>query len=316
MKAAWLRWLATLVLGFGTVSGCGGSSRSHDDAHAGTTGAGSTSGGSSSGAGAGMSGGSGGESAGQAGTSVGGAGGVPAACATCGVERSCCDDHCVNLANDPLNCGRCGQECSASQYCTAGECVAKPCDATCADSASCCGSECCTAGQLCCDPQGPIETGARCVAPSDTNTCPMGCAPLCKCLSPDTPIATPTGARAVASLAVGDLVYSVDGGAVKAVPIARVGRMSVTGHEVVRVKLVNGAVLEISGTHPTAEGGSFDRLRAGDQLGHVAVLSVERIPYAYSLTYDILPNSTSGAYFAGGALIASTLAPFHTPIDY
>jgi hypothetical protein len=246
----------------------------------------------------------------------GGSGGVPAACSQCGAERSCCDDHCVNLANDPSNCGRCGRVCNDSQYCTGSDCVAKPCEATCADAAACCGTECCSAGQLCCDPQGPIETGAHCADPSESATCPMGCAPLCKCTSPDTPIATPTGDRAIASLRVGDLVYSVDDGGVRAVPIARVNRIPVARHEIVRVTLANAAVLEISGTHPTADGRNFYSLHAGDELGHVAVISAERLPYPHPFTYDILPSSSTGTYFAGGALIGSTLAPPPRPVDF
>lgn len=262
----------------------------------------------------GLGGSSGASSAGNAGSSAAGSpsagsGGVPAACAQCGAQRTCCDGHCANLANDPNNCGRCGRACDDGQYCTGSDCVAKPCEATCGDSAACCGTQCCSAGQLCCDPQGPIEIGARCADPSETGTCPMGCAPLCKCTSPDTPVATPNGDRAMASLKVGDLVYSVDEGAIRAVPIVRINRISVSHHEVVRVKLASGALLEISGTHPTADGRNFDGLQPGDELDHLAILSVERVPYAYPFTYDILPSSSTGTYFAGGALIGSTLAP-------
>jgi hypothetical protein len=35
---------------------------------------------------------------------------------------------------------------------------------------------------------------------------------------------------------------------------------------------------------------------------------VTSIPYAHDATYDILPLSTSGAYFASDVLIGSTLA--------
>jgi hypothetical protein len=33
------------------------------------------------------------------------------------------------------------------------------------------------------------------------------------------------------------------------------------------------------------------------------------VPYAYDRTYDILPASESGGYFAGGVLIGSTMKP-------
>jgi hypothetical protein len=32
------------------------------------------------------------------------------------------------------------------------------------------------------------------------------------------------------------------------------------------------------------------------------------VPYLHDATYDILPDSSSGAYFASGVLIGSTLA--------
>jgi hypothetical protein len=38
-------------------------------------------------------------------------------------------------------------------------------------------------------------------------------------------------------------------------------------------------------------------------------VSVTTVPYAHDATYDILPQSTSGAYFASGVLVGSTLAP-------
>jgi hypothetical protein len=135
----------------------------------------------------------------------------------------------------------------------------------------------------------------------------MGCAPLCVCASPDTPIATPDGERAIASLRVGDLVYSIDGGAVKAVPIVRLKQTRVTRHHVMRVQLANGVSLEVSGGHPTADGRSFSDLRAGSMLEGVLVISAEKVPYSYSSTFDILPASSTETYFAGGALIGSTI---------
>ena len=50
-------------------------------------------------------------------------------------------------------------------------------------------------------------------------------------------------------------------------------------------------------------------LRAGDQLGSMDVVRVELVPYGHDFTYDILPASDSGTYFAGVALVGSTLAP-------
>lgn len=136
----------------------------------------------------------------------------------------------------------------------------------------------------------------------------MGCAPLCVCASPDTLIATPDGERAIAALKVGDLVYSVDRGAMTVVPILRVNRTPVSHHAVVRVALRSGAVLEISPGHPTADGRTFGGLHSGDSMDGVAVDSATLVPYTHDATYDILPDSDTGTYFAGGVLIGSTLS--------
>src|SRR6478609_2441075 len=117
-----------------------------------------------------------------------GTGGSTGACnPTCGQSRDCCTDHCVNLQNDPLNCGKCGKKCDNGTYCTSGQCTAVPCETTCGAGSTCCGGACCKSGEICCDPQGPIERGPACQTPTN-GTCAMGCAPLCICASPDTPI--------------------------------------------------------------------------------------------------------------------------------
>jgi hypothetical protein len=152
-----------------------------------------------------------------------------------------------------------------------------------------------------------VANGPVCQKPNaQTGTCDKGC-PLCVCASPDTPIATPEGERAIAELRPGDLVFSVDGEAVKAVPILRVNRAPVQEHQVVRVRLSNGRVLSISAPHPTADGRTFGELRAGGWLDGIAIAAVEIVPYPHAATYDILPASSTGTYYAAGALIGTTL---------
>lgn len=150
---------------------------------------------------------------------------------------------------------------------------------------------------------GACDGSAAPVAGSDASSGSATCA------SPDTPIATPNGERPIESLVVGDLVYSVAGLAIEAVPVALAFRTPVNNHRVVRVVFANGAVLEMSPGHPTADGRKFGRLRPGDELDHSVVRSVEMIPYRHSFTYDILPSSPSATYFAAGLLVGSTLQP-------
>ena len=134
--------------------------------------------------------------------------------------------------------------------------------------------------------------------------CPSQCA---VCASPDTPIATPDGDRRIADLQVGDLVYTVEDDAIRPAPLLRVSRTLVADHHVVRVKVGGGRVLELSPGHPTADGRTFGDLRPGARLDDAAVESVEVVPYRHPYTYDILPMSRSGSYFAAGMLIGTTL---------
>lgn len=233
-------------------------------------------------------------------------------CGPCGEGFSCCGYRCLNLGNDPRNCGACGHVCEgAHPFCDNGRCSNPPChldaDAgpSCDDASQCCGAQCCGADQQCCYVPGAAGGSTGCY-PAGAG-CPMGC-PMCICAAPDTPIAAPGGERAIAEIAVGDLVYSIDGDAIVVVPVVRVRRrVAPAGHQMVRVTLASGAVVEMSPSHPTADGGAFADLAPGDPLGEAEVLSAERVPYGHAFTYDILPASSTGTYFASGALVGSTL---------
>ena len=131
---------------------------------------------------------------------------------------------------------------------------------------------------------------------------------LGRCASPDTPVATPSGERLIADLRPGDLVYSEHEGAIVAVPLVRVVRWPVQGHFVIRVSTEKGATLEMSAPHPTADGRRFADLKMGDRLGGDRIVAREVVPYRHAHTYDILPASSTGTYFAAGLLVGSTLA--------
>ena len=131
--------------------------------------------------------------------------------------------------------------------------------------------------------------------------------------SPWTRIDTPQGERRVDALRVGDPVWSTrnyDGHLTRVeARVAAIGKLRWDRgtHRVVKVRLENGRVLEVSGTHPTADGRTFDDLRAGDDLGGQIVRSVAVVPFKVEHTHDIRPDTRGGCYWAEGALIGSTL---------
>jgi hypothetical protein len=314
-KLAWL--VALVAVGCGGSSedggarGTGGATGGGGGAGGGSGGAAGTGTGGSAGAGTGGTsiGGSGGTATGgSGGTATGGAGGTAGCNAkTCGF--TCCQDQCKNTDNDILNCGTCGTVCGgATPYCDQGKCTPQPpCGGVaCIGTKFCCGTQCCDMNQLCCDVPGPTPTGPKCTTPVN-GTCPTGCAG-CVCNAPDTPIATPSGEREIASLREGDLVYSVHRGQVVAVPIRMVHRKEAPNHVVVELALATGNVLHVSPLHPTADGRFFGDLRPGDVLDGVRVEDARLVPFAHTHTYDILPDSDTGSYYAGGVLIGSTLA--------
>jgi hypothetical protein len=146
-----------------------------------------------------------------------------------------------------------------------------------------------------------------CFDPVD-GTCPTGCA-ACVCAAPSTPIATPQGERPIADLKVGDWVYSVDHGQIRPVPIKRINRQHVSpSHTMVNLRLASGRTLLVSPLHPTADGRTFRDLARGALLDGVAIVEARMVAYDQPFTYDILPDSDSGAYFAASVLIGSTLA--------
>jgi hypothetical protein len=226
---------------------------------------------------------------------------IPTTACTSGIGSECL-----------LDCRMGGRDCTDGTCDEAGHCVPLACpdDWTCDENHDC---DSTAAGA---DLHGCVRRACGTATECDCGACVNGrcvsgpgtCGGVCACAAPDTPIATPEGERSIAELRVGDLVYSVNDGAIVAVPLLLVGdRVAPPGHRVVRVTLSSGAAFEMSPGHPTADGRTLADVTAGDTLGELEVISAEEIPYGDDLTYDILPASSSGTYFAAGALVGSTL---------
>ncbi len=135
-------------------------------------------------------------------------------------------------------------------------------------------------------------------------TCPI-------CLAAGALIDTPQGPVAVENLRVGMNVWTLDGeGRRLAQPVRAVRKTHVpAGYRIVRLVLEDGRELWVSPGHPTLDGRTVGRLQAGDTLGESVVRSVEWEPYRFSYTYDLLPAGETGAYWANGILLASTIKP-------
>jgi hypothetical protein len=128
------------------------------------------------------------------------------------------------------------------------------------------------------------------------------------CLAAADRIATPGGPIPVAELHPGMLVWTVDAGQRVAAPIAIVSHTPAPfGHRVVRVALADGRAVVASPGHPTADGRRVGELNLGDLLDGSRIVAIDLLPYAGD-TWDLLPLSSTGEYWANGVLLGSTLA--------
>jgi hypothetical protein len=78
-------------------------------------------------------------------------------------------------------------------------------------------------------------------------------------------------------------------------------------HEVVRLALSDGRVVLVSPGHRLTDGRAVGTLREGDAVDGAIVVAVERVAYGAGATFDVLPAGSTGAYWANGVLLASTL---------
>lgn len=130
-----------------------------------------------------------------------------------------------------------------------------------------------------------------------------------RCLPAGTEIATPSGPVAVEALTAGVVVWSLDAAGQRvAVPVVRTSAVPTPlDHTLVEIDLADGRTVVGSGGHPTAAGAPLAAIAVGQILDTAQVIAVRRVPYTGGHTYDLLPASPSGVYWADGVLIGSTL---------
>lgn len=197
-------------------------------------------------------------------------------------------------------------QCASGYVCRAGECVSPsvgtcgPDEGTCQKGYTCiqhCGPPVVREGDA--PPTWYCETDEIASKP---RMCPI-------CLAKDTRIDAPGEAILVQDVKVGDRVWSVDAGGKKISSLVKlVTRTPVPStHHVVHLLLADGRELWVSPDHPTSDGTRVGDLKAGEAYDDSRVASAELVPYWSDATYDLLPDSETGLYWADGILMGSTL---------
>ncbi len=134
--------------------------------------------------------------------------------------------------------------------------------------------------------------------------------PLPICLSGSTRIQTLDGGVQVRDLPAGTDIWTTDpSGARIAATIGKVVSSPVPkGHEMIDLVLDDGRSLTASPGHPLADGRALEELVIGEIMDGARVVSAKRVTYQETHTYDVLPQGSTGLYWANEILIASTLS--------
>ncbi len=171
------------------------------------------------------------------------------------------------------------------------------------------GDTSCGYGYACTQECGPPV--ARDTDPPPGWSCyPVGKPRMCPiCLASNTMIATLSGEVNVKDVKPGMRVWSVNARGEKiASTVLRISHTSVPKtHQVVHLVLIDGRNVWVSPGHPTIDGTPVGDLRPGNRYDGTVVASAELVPYWDGYTYDLLPDHSTGAYWANGILLGSTL---------
>lgn len=129
------------------------------------------------------------------------------------------------------------------------------------------------------------------------------------CLPASAWIDTPGGPIRVGALRQGDLIWSLagDGRRIAAPVLLMALNPAPHGHTMIRLGLSDGRSILASAGHPTADGRRLSDLRPGHSLDGARVVVIETIGYPGEFTFDLLPEGDTGAYWADGVLLRSSL---------
>lgn len=205
-----------------------------------------------------------------------------------------------------------GTRCDVDDECQAGVlCHDRVCTAP--QGGECAGPDGeCAQGYRCMQECGPpvarqddLPPGWRCLL-EEVAAKPRNC-PIC--LASNTVIDTPDGPMGVKDVVVGAVVWSIDRyGNRIAADVLRVSRTPVPPtHRVIHLIMSDDREVWASPDHSTLDGRRVADLRAGDSFDGSHVVAANVVPYWDLATYDLLPASDTGAYWANGIVLGSTL---------
>ncbi len=129
------------------------------------------------------------------------------------------------------------------------------------------------------------------------------------CLTKGTMIATPLGQVPVETIKKGMLVWTTDmsGRRVTAPVLETIAVYVPESYRALSLTLEDGRTITASPGHPSAEGKRLDQYGVGDQLDGSTVIGMELVRYEERQTYDLLPDSATGVYWANGIKLKSTI---------
>lgn len=131
----------------------------------------------------------------------------------------------------------------------------------------------------------------------------------CRCLPPESLIATPSGDIPIKDLEVGTMIWTLNSRGKKvAQPVIFKNRVP-TGpkHQLLYTLLEDGRELLMSPMHPDQFGRPVNTLEPGDTLDGSIISCMEMRDYQGQETMDILPAGETGVYKTGGVWVGSTL---------
>jgi len=142
--------------------------------------------------------------------------------------------------------------------------------------------------------------------------CSIGC--ICNffcgqnCLPGSIVISTMHGDVRIKDIRESDFVWSMDKKGKKIlVPIKYISHIRTNPyHEIAHVTLCDGRSHSASKNHPTING-YIAELKCGEYYDGAKIESVQTTPYLHKTTYDLLPDSDTGFYWANGILMGSAL---------